>query len=618
MKTTLFIFLFLIPTLAFGQQRVFVAVDGSPKGDGSIAKPYDITTAFRSLNNGGTVYPGDTIFMRAGIYEQCGASINCSGTIDAPIVIMPYNHETVIIRGNCSEIEEGLITLNLHAEYVYVHDLIITQAPHGRLSSQSTSWPTDIVTEIGVVVGYEGSKLINCIIHNVVSSGISSPNTAVGAEMYGNIVLYSGWHESSSTREKGHGHGLYFQNEDSRKLIWDNVFCKTYGNGIQFYSAGGSELDGCTVYRNIVIMGSSINSSDGMGGSYNYLISSGGSSNGMVIMDNHSYHKGTGTCFSVGYTDISDTCYFANNYAMGGDKGFYYWNYRKVISRNNTIVMKNLRLDGYDHEISIIDNPEDVPGIQHDIDNNIYYTDNAVFTPGKNFADWKTINNIDNSSTCNYVTDFTSIPNSVYIYPNKYEKKRANIVIYNHKLLNKVEVDLSSVLEVGDEYYIYDIEDLRQPVIHNVYDGNPVGIPTDQTSLFPLIGTELYAQPAHSGNDYGAFLLIGRKLDVLGDELPTGIPETKVDNNKLKIISVTSNKNDNSVIIKIDNSTNDNKVLIDVFNISGVNVIRSTKKAKNGINEYKLSLMNIKDNIYIISVTNNQGRDTKKFVCNIN
>ena len=55
MKTILFILLFLKVVFGYGQQSVFVAVDGSPGGDGTITSPYDIITAFKSQNDGGVV-----------------------------------------------------------------------------------------------------------------------------------------------------------------------------------------------------------------------------------------------------------------------------------------------------------------------------------------------------------------------------------------------------------------------------------------------------------------------------------------------------------------------------------------------------------------------------------
>jgi hypothetical protein len=303
---------------------------------------------------------------------------------------------------------------------------------------------------------------------------------------------------------------------------------------------------------------------------------------------------------------------------LGGDKGFYYWNYRKVISSNNIIVMKNLKLDGYDHEISILSDPEGVEDVQHDIDNNTYYTDNATFTPGGDFEEWKSINNIDMNSKCNYLTDFTLVPNRVYVYPNLYEKRRANIVIYNHQLLDEVQVNVSGVLETGDEYYIYDIEDMQQPVVHGIYDGNSIGLRTDQTTLFPLIGTELYAQPVHSGSDYGAFLLIGRKLDVLGEDLPTSIIENKAVHEKsLKILSVVNGRN-NNIKLKISNSMRDKKILIEVYNLYGVNILKDILTVNDEITEYSFSTLNFQNNIYIISVSNKFSIDTKKVVINKN
>src|SRR2546423_15291184 len=44
----------------------FVSPTGSPAGDGSSAQPWDLATALRGA--AGTVHPGDTIWLRGGIY----------------------------------------------------------------------------------------------------------------------------------------------------------------------------------------------------------------------------------------------------------------------------------------------------------------------------------------------------------------------------------------------------------------------------------------------------------------------------------------------------------------------------------------------------------------------
>ena len=53
----------------------------------------------------------------------------------------------------------------------------------------------------------------------------------------------------------------------------------------------------------------------------------------------------------------------------------------------------------------------------------------------------------------------------VYVRPNKYEPKRANITIFNWDLSNAVAVDLSGVLKVGDRYVVQDAQNFYGPAV---------------------------------------------------------------------------------------------------------------------------------------------------------
>ncbi len=58
------VLLFCVTNPVFYAQH-FVSVTGSPAGDGSIVRPWDLQTA---LNQPPAVRPGDTIFILAGRY----------------------------------------------------------------------------------------------------------------------------------------------------------------------------------------------------------------------------------------------------------------------------------------------------------------------------------------------------------------------------------------------------------------------------------------------------------------------------------------------------------------------------------------------------------------------
>ena len=71
----------------------------------------------------------------------------------------------------------------------------------------------------------------------------------------------------------------------------------------------------------------------------------------------------------------------------------------------------------------------------------------------------------------------------VFVFPNRYEKGRANVAIFNWDGFDKVEVDLCRVLPPGQKYRIYNCLDVKQtlarakPVLSGNYAGGKTGFP---------------------------------------------------------------------------------------------------------------------------------------------
>src|ERR1700682_208075 len=74
----------------------FAASDGTPQGDGSITKPWDLDTALGSPHGTqpATLLPGDTLWLRGGTYipfTDNGYISQLRGTASAPIIVRNYN-----------------------------------------------------------------------------------------------------------------------------------------------------------------------------------------------------------------------------------------------------------------------------------------------------------------------------------------------------------------------------------------------------------------------------------------------------------------------------------------------------------------------------------------------
>ena len=74
----------------------YVAPDGSPSGNGSREKPWDLATA---LAQPSAVKPGDTIWLRGGTYKGHFTS-SLEGAADKPIVVRQYLGERATLDGN--------------------------------------------------------------------------------------------------------------------------------------------------------------------------------------------------------------------------------------------------------------------------------------------------------------------------------------------------------------------------------------------------------------------------------------------------------------------------------------------------------------------------------------
>src|SRR5262249_34295816 len=116
--------------------------------------------------------------------------------------------------------------------------------------------------------------------------------------------------------------------------------------------------------------------------------------------------------------------------------------------------------------------------------NNTYYDGTSLHfdvdrtgTSGlyETFASWQSANAFDSASTYS-----ASLPTGpwVYVRPNKYESKRANITIYDWNSSATVAVDLSGILSPGDQFVIQDAQNFYgPPVVQGTYQGGTISVP---------------------------------------------------------------------------------------------------------------------------------------------
>src|SRR5438105_12081204 len=79
-----------------GGRSHYVSPSGSSAGDGTIARPWDLTTGL--AGGGGRVAPRDTIWWRGGTYRGAVVS-NGRGAQGAPVVVRQYRGDRAVIDG---------------------------------------------------------------------------------------------------------------------------------------------------------------------------------------------------------------------------------------------------------------------------------------------------------------------------------------------------------------------------------------------------------------------------------------------------------------------------------------------------------------------------------------
>jgi hypothetical protein len=469
----------------------YAAPSGTAGGDGTIGNPWDLQTA---LNQPASVQPGDTIWVRGGSYNgQFNGNLN--GTVASPIVVRNYNGEHATILGLLND----QFVLYVGGSYTWYWGLEISTSCAVRVISGANVCP------FGIGDYGPGNKFINDIIHDSLQ-GFSGYNSSPDTELYGNLVYYNG----DTSTDRNHGHGIYAQNSTGQKTISDNFVGDNADEGIQIYGSGSAAIVNFTLAGNVLYNSSSWPSPSYQ---YNRLSAGGATRKNIVVQNNYSYYTpGAGGYVQFGqYTlgqDMSITNnVFANGYITVG-----------VFEQSGPVVFTGNKVTASPDALRIttLDLWAGQSTSSYTWDNNAYYdTSQAHFyegftSDGSNFSGintsfpgWQGMTQFDAHSTYQ-----PSAPTGVWTYvrPNKYEAKRANVIIYNWDLLPTVFVDLSSVLSPGDQYTIQDAQNFYgPPVAAGVYSGNLVGIQMTGLTKATPVG---FAAPAHTAPQFGTFVVL--------------------------------------------------------------------------------------------------------------
>jgi hypothetical protein len=427
----------------------YVSPAGSSGGDGSKERPWNMAAV---LLHPPAVKPGDTINLRGGTYQAPGRltwAVKLKGAPGAFITIRPYPKEHAVIDGG----------LQVLGSWLIIRDLEVMNSNARRLTSQAGPFPTDITQPIGIDVLGPNVKVINNIIHDT-SNGIGSWVSAPDNEIYGNITYYSGW----EAPDRGHGHGLYLQNETGQNIVSDNIAFHQFAQGIQVYGSSATSLNNFRVEGNIVFNNGSMVDFF----TRNMLIGGTAMVRNPIIRNNYSYYPTTrnhGGDVNIGYYMSGVGCtnaIFEDNYFVSGGVGLSWWKCLGTFTRNSV------------------------------------YGETRGFTPS--------------SFPGNTFAPVSSRPatQKIFVRPNQYERGRAHIVVFNWPRLSGADVDISPAgLSIGDTYEIFDVQNVfGPPVTSGTYTGAVVRLPMNLTAMAAPVG---HVAPPHTDSEFNVFLL--RRVD---------------------------------------------------------------------------------------------------------
>lgn len=291
-----------VPAGAFAAEH-HVAVDGTSRGDGTEAQPWDLATA---LAHPKAVAPGDTIWLHGGTYAIVGPySATLSGTADAPIVVRAAIGERVTL--DTGDSPDNRIGIDGTQTWYWGFEVMSSAADRWADDGNAADRGYSIDVNSG-----EGIKLINLVVHDT-QGAVGFWGSVLDGEVYGTLIYHNGY----DFDDRGHGHGIYAQNVDGTKRLVDNILFGAYSYGIHVYTEGG-QIDGFYLEGNIAFSNGVVSSvSDG---TTNILIGGTPVANDPEVRSNYTWFEPDqgGTSCNLGYGAGTANAIVQDNVFVGG------------------------------------------------------------------------------------------------------------------------------------------------------------------------------------------------------------------------------------------------------------------------------------------------------------
>lgn len=452
-------------------RQFYVSTSGRANGTGTVSDPWDLDSALLQSDR---VTGGDIIWVLGGTYkpvkEPIKYNVKISGTTTTPVFVRAYPGALVTIDGG----------VEFYTDNVTFWGFNITNTNPDRTAAESGSHPGDLDRGGGISVFASNVSIINNIIHEG-EDGISASSSAISTLLYGNIIFNNGWQGP----DRGHGHGIYIQNDTGTKTAKENVVFNNFGGySFHIYTENGAiknfNLSGNVVMNDKFLVG-------GLQPAANIFITqnfvamakmqlgfSSQSNTGLTIQQNMIWDPAetplqiswwqnatvTNNCILTDTRPVLELTYPAN-------RGTYRWNYNyyQGSSTNGSFLLGNSSLS---------------------------------------WSQWKSTTGYDINTEFS-TTSFSSP--DIFVRPNAYESKRGNIIIFNWRSEPEVNVDISALnLSAGDRYTLHNIQNYFAETISGTYSDSTITIPMTGWTVAKPIG---WPDPLKDSTfpKFGVFLL---------------------------------------------------------------------------------------------------------------
>lgn len=548
-QTCLVLVLWLIGVEANSQQVYFTSPTGSSANLGTMASPWNLKYALDGAQAAGKIHAGDTIYLLGGVYTG-NFSSNLGFATGSPIIVMNYNGQRATINGNAG-LSNDTIALVVNGQNTWIQGLEITSTYTNRIASgkSGAAYPEKIPYCQGIDVFGKDIKIINCIVHDMNGTGISSWKYSDNSEVYGCIVYNNGFFNltdsNGTSSERGNGPGFYVQhlNGSKPKILKNNFIFKNFSNGIQaktVTTTPGHALNGIYMDSNTVFNGGALNYPS-IARKYNLYLGSevyaANPAENIYVRSNIFYRDETDgsapyinggdgqwkpawyrqSNISLGTGQADSFVHFRNNHVVGTSYAgnVYVRNtFGQFDFQNNTLYdpVGGGALVGV--EYFSIYRPTDSVRLKGTWNNNRYFSKGTEpfwrFRPFQNrdktlgLQGFRADMKVDAAS----IHQKDVLPaDTAFIRPNKYEKNVFLVTVLNHSKKDVYTLLLGNINLKGLYYTVTDIQDYYgKQITGGVYNGASIALPMNLTAVSIPVG-EVPLQPQHTSAALGTFVI---------------------------------------------------------------------------------------------------------------